>query len=457
MEEMAQVKELIRSGFDLELISFELGIPLETIKEYELYIKNDRENKKLKDEEFIESEEDSGCSGIREMREKYRQLYMGDNSEKTSTEEILSPYERKLIKRVVESIEDRRGKIETLSEKERRENVGKILDELEQIEKYQLPLEDAEKLYRLGLEKTKIKWSKLDSKRLKKQQDRIAIRLAEALEREYGDVDDIDKLQELNRRIGEIMGNVRFISTGQIKARILKRISDIKLQQAVENLRSNISTDIVGIIKKLASGNIDIREANGIIDQEAKRRVEGKPKTRFSLTEEQERKQILLQIKMAIIEKADRFQIQNPEKAIVQIQELCGGEEEVAIRTVVENLANRNEFEDANRICDGFIERYKAENAKDEMESDRVKYVRRLKNEIRNREISSLVIKTINMSGTKEEEERCYEILARGLRRGNVKLQSISLGKSKDGTREIRLDDVWPNQKENDRDRQEKI
>ena len=98
------------------------------------------------------------------------------------------------------------------------------------------------------------------------------------------------------------------------------------------------------IIKSLANWNIDIQRANEIIDEEAKKRVANKPKTKFSLNEEQERRQILIQIRTAIEEKADKFRIQNPETAVLQLQQLCGGKIEQSVRTVVMNLIEQKDF-----------------------------------------------------------------------------------------------------------------
>lgn len=46
------------------------------------------------------------------------------------------------------------------------------------------------------------------------------------------------------------------------------------------------------------------------------------------------------------------------------------------------------------------------------------------------------------MNGTEEEERRYFELIEKGLKMGNVKLGSISLGKSKDGLRTITLADI---------------
>lgn len=142
------------------------------------------------------------------------------------------------------------------------------------------------------------------------------------------------------------------------------------------------------------------------------------------------------------MEKSEQYHIENPETTVMQIQELCGGELEQAIRTVVKNLTGIKDFERAKKICDKF--------SGEDKESQIATYMRRLKKEIRNDEISDIVLKGINMNGTEEEDRAYFELIEKGLKMGNVKLNVVSLGKSQDGLRSITLADIWTdeNQKE---------
>lgn len=111
-----------------------------------------------------------------------------------------------------------------------------------------------------------------------------------------------------------------------------------------------------------------------------------------------------------------------------------GGELEQAIRTVVNNLIGVKDFERAKEVCNSFSSK------------DKEKNIRLLRNEIRNAEISDIVLKGISMNGTEEEERRYFELIEKGLKMGNIKLGAISLGKSKDGLRNIYLSDIWEKQ-----------
>lgn len=145
------------------------------------------------------------------------------------------------------------------------------------------------------------------------------------------------------------------------------------------------------------------------------------------------------------MEKSEQYHIENPEKTVMQIQELCGGELEQAIRTVVKNLTSIKDFERAKEVCNKF--------STQDNESSFSAYIRTLRKQIRNDEISDIVLKGINMSGTEREERRYLELIEKGLKMGNVKLGAISLGRSQDGLRTITLADIWTDEKQNEKSR----
>ena len=446
-KEVEEIKKLIESGFDLELISFELDVPIEQVRQCKLDMENSKNNSTTRTiysaRDIIDKKNNQAHSKISQMREKYRQLYFRSNKVEVIRPKPLSQQEMELIRTVIATVQETIEKMKTLPKKEKRRIASSILPELKKIEEYQLPMAEAEQLYGLmcsselqGLNSNVT--DRIDYY-MKKQKSRSANQFAKAVEYEHYDVDDIEELQRLDRKITGTMVSENPISVGAVKTKISSKITAIRQQQAIDRIRNDIPISIISVISNLASGNIDMQKANAIIDEEAKRRVESKPKTRFSLTEEQERRQILIQIRTAITEKADKFHIQNPERAVLQIQELCGGELGQSIRAVVKNLTAKKDYEAAKSICDKFSRQSKDE----ETESEHTKYIRGLRNEIRNAEISDIVMTAINMNGTPEEERAYFELIEKGLRMGNVRLSAISLGKSKDGVKSITLADIW--------------
>lgn len=474
------IKKLLKSGFDIELISFELDIPIDLVRQCKTELESTNKNsaekansvekinsaektnsigkKTYTAQEVIDIKNNQARSKIDQMRERYNELYSGSNSNsvkvaKQPKEHLpkehtpLSQEELEFIKTVIETIRTNIQEMESLPKKgrgkDKRGMAINILAELKKIDKYQLPIEQAEELYNLMCSEQLKRLNQNSSDGMnywmRDRRKKCALELAKAINIEQDSVEDLEELQKLAGKITYGLVNESPISIGTVQTTISSRIKAIRHQQAIDRIRNNIPARIASIITDLASGTIDMQKANRIIDVEAKRRVQSKPKTRFSLTEEQERGQILIQIRTELTEKTDQYHIQNPEKAVLQIQELCGTSVGLAVSAVVKNLIGRKDFKTAKIICDKFSSADKEERQKGEQ----ARYFRTLRDEIRNAEISDIVMKAINTRGTSEEARAYYDLIEQGLNMGNVKMSAVSLGKNKDGTKNITLADVW--------------
>ena len=447
-----EIKNLIRKGFDLELLSFELDIPIEEIRQYKLELESVGKDDSVRSYSAKGTENDKNKYGyleMKQMRERYEKLFFRSNKTGVKIPNTLQKQDVELINSVIAEIEEIVDKIKELSKKERKKGASYIIEKLKKIEKYQLTIEQAEKLYYL-LESETLKKLNLTSTDkidyyMNKNRKAILKKLSTAIDIAQNQTEELEELKALERKLTMRMQQDSQIVVGGIKSKLRNKISKINQQQAIDRIRNDVPVNIEQIIKELANGTLDIQTANEIIEKEAKRRVESKPKTRFALTEEQETRQILIQIKTALMEKPEQYNIEKPEITIMQIQELCGGELEQAIRTVVKNLTGTKDFERAKEVCDKFSSKDK--------ESPLSKYITKLRKEIRNEEIGDIVLKGINMSGTYEEEKEYFELIKKGLKMGNIKLGAVSLGESQDGLRTITLADIWTDENQREKSR----
>ena len=202
----------------------------------------------------------------------------------------------------------------------------------------------------------------------------------------------------------------------------------------------DIPKEIEEIIIDISKGVLDIENANRTIEYETKKRLENRPKTIFRLTEEQVKRQIFIQIKTALKDSPEQYYLENPERSILQMEQLMGGELEQNIRTVVDNLLELKDFERAKEVCNTFLNKSE--------ENSFITYIRTLKKQINNTELGDIILKGIKTTGTAREERAYLNLIEKGLKAGNVKLESISLGKSQDGLRKISLADVWTDEKQ---------
>lgn len=440
-----EIKELIKSGFSLQLISFELDIPTKRLEQYQREIELSKRLKynqgNIQDRNIpIKSNQKNHTDlKMRQMREKYQKLYLQSDSVEEKTMKELSEKEIECINSVIKVIEKAIEEMKDCSKKERRKVARNILLEIKKIEKYPLTIEQAEKLIFLlraeELKEINIDVNDKTEASINRARKRNIIKLAEAIDIAQAQEERLEELEKLKRTItiDLIKEEPNFIRL--VESRIRNKILKMQQQKIKERIRNEIPSRVIMIIVALTNGTLDIKEANIIIEEEAKKRVESKPKNKFSLAEEQEKRQILSQIKTAIIERAERYPINNPEKTIQQVQELCGGELGQALRTVVKNLVARKDFETAKEICDRFYKQNK--------ENQSAKYIKILRSEIRKEEIADMVLKGINMRGTPEQESAYFDLIEKGLQKSKIKLSSVYLGKSKDGTKNISLADIW--------------
>ena len=445
-----EIKNLIKEGFDPKLISLEFGIQLEKVKQYQDELKENQ----VKDMSSVESKRINELkssiykkieipkTNMDLLRERYKLLYESSNRE-NKPERKQSDEELNMINSVIEAVESKTHGIEELDRREKRSSAINIMSELKKIEEIPLTIDQAQKLLDLiDLEKMKnlnINMHDYTETNMRKARNRIIKKLADAIDIKQSETDNIEELKELRRKLTSDMQKENYLSVEAVKGRISNRISKIQQQNVIHKIRYDVPECISDITKQLASGSIDIENANIIIEKEAKERVANKPKTRFSLNEEQEKKQIFMQIKTLISERAEEFCINNPEKVIEQMQQLLGGEKYDKVNAVINNLIERKEFKLANEICMKYSPHI------DDYYDSKMIYMRELKKKVRNAEISDMVLKGIHMNGTKEEDERYFEFIENGLKRGNVNPEAISLGKSQDGLRTITLANIWKN------------
>lgn len=395
--------------------------------------------------EIIESKNKQAHSKIELMRKRYQKLFFQSNQIEIKQPKELSKREIELINSVIKEIEEIVNRMKGISKKERRRKAITILSELKKIDGYPLTIEQAERLLFLmqaeELENLKIGTKDKIVFCINKNRTTTIKRLTEAVDIAQSQTEDLEELKSLKRKLPTKMEQNNQIVVGTVRSRIDNKITKIQQKRAIDRIRNEVSVNIENIIKDISHGTLDIQKANEIIEEEARKRRESKPETKFTLTQEQEKRQIMIQIRTVLIEKAEQYHIENPETAIAQLQELSGGNLEQAINTVVKNLTNTKDFERAKQICERFSSKYK--------ENSISIYIRGLRQEIRNNEISDLVLKVINMNGTEIEERTYFELIEKGLKRGNVKLSAISLGKSQDGLKTITLEDIWDDEKRN--------
>ena len=437
--ELCEIEKLIKKGFDLEMISFELDIPLKEIEQLYKIIKNQEKQRNSEKNNYGKKVNNKELANkkVEQMRKRYQQLFLENNKkDNVITQVELSEEETKQINSCISTIEEKIEKMKTLSKREKRKVANEIISKIKEIQNYPLTIEQAEKL-NLLLRSEDLKRLRLDSLDkidmiISKYRKTMVKKFVDAIDIAQYQTEDVEELHCLGRKITLEMRKEKLMSVNAVESKINTKISKIMQQQAIERIKNNMPENILGIIGDLVNGTLDIEKARTIIAEEAEKKSEKNPKNKFSLTKEQEERQILMKISITIRDRSDKFHIVDPELTILQLQELTQEPINAAIRTVVENLISTKKFDEAKEICNKFL----SENKKGPFAVE----MKDLKLRIRNAQIGDKVLKIINMQASEED----IELIEKEIENGSIKLETISLGKSQDGMRNIRLSDIWP-------------
>lgn len=444
--ETEELKALIKK-YDLDLISFELEIPVEELeqlkREMDEDVKNDssiklRASTGKVDDRYIKVLQ--AHSRLEKMRERYKKLLVGKKKEEKENNPKIQRSEESvnaIINKIQEIVNGLRGKSAT----EKRDGAFAVMAELRKIQNCKLTMEQAENLNEAmqskdlnGLKQGINDRNNINTS-IENRRAMVTEKVIEAIDIAKNQTDDVEELKRLLSKITMKMRQ-EHISANAVASKIYARIQNISMQKHREEIRANV----LGIARDLADGTLDIQSASKIIEEEARNRVKNGSNSKFALTQEQQRGQILHEIQTLIGDKADEFQLEDPEKTLLLLQKLCGIDAQEAARSVIENLIFRKDFEMAKKI----LNNYYAKNVDD---SNYIE-TRNLRTRMINAELGDLVSRAINSKGSMEEELDYLELIEQGIKMGNVKLGSIVLGKSQDGLKKITLYDIWTDEKE---------
>lgn len=444
-----QIKKLLKSGFDSKLIAFEFQIPIEEIEliKKELEQTNIVKNKNTKRKLISKKREVSAHEKFMIMRDRYKKLYFDvvQNEEDSKIKKEITPDERKKVDEVITKIQEILDSMnEELTEKQEKIKACAILKEIRGISNYRLTIEQAEQLISV-LQSSKIKNLKPTdyndriqySTLYNKGKGIVSKKFIHAIDIVQSETTDIEKLKFLKKKLNSnLFQNYYSTISEGVKSKINRKIQKNLDQTILDKIKNGISENILEIVRDLSEGTLDIESANEIINEEAKRRVQSKVKNKFSLTEEQERNQILFQIRTALEERIEQYSITNPETTIYQLHNLSGDSLNQSVSSVINNLINSRSFEKAKKV----YAKFETESQTDEYSESMVS----IKKRIRNAEIGDMVLRGINENGNAMQDANYFKLIEKGLKTGNVNMKTISLGKSQSGLRNITLDDVWP-------------
>lgn len=438
-----KIKKIIKRGYNLKLISAELKIPIEELEMYKNEIEKENQEKTTtniitrKNTRIVrDSTPYNEHSRMLMLKDKYYKLYnKGSKNNFIAEKRKLTEQENDKLEKLFEKIKEELPEVTKveIGINKRKKYAKKFSIQLEENTDILPYFDKIEEIYLLFEQKNLnnldlFRTDNLD-KMILKTRSITRRAFAKAVYEEAQSIDDIEMLKQFLNKIKNIKS--KGIAIESYEREIKTKLDKLIEEQKQKDRRNNETDEIKMIAQQLADGKVNMEETNRIIDAEAKRRYENSPKNKFSLTEEKQRKQILVQLGKMLSTQGEKYKIVNPEATLKLMQTLCETKLEPALAAVNDNLLSCYRFEEAKQLCKKYYSQ--------DLSNLGIKLQ---KNKVKNAELSYLILRGIRETNSPAEENKLYELLKDGLEMGNVKPESIDLGTNRDGTQKITLADI---------------
>lgn len=387
---------------------------------------------------------------IMSLKERYKKLYNQTSSKEPSKPKELSKKDEEILKSCLGIIKKSYFFMKFQSGLDKRDSVYKITKAVDALKIREIPLtiEDANTLCTILISEDfrNLAMSSNDNIYQHIGEARMIAfsRLRSALNFAMGNTEDIEELKQLLIIIEQKSDAEEAGILESTRHNIKNKILSIKEKSGIDKFYNNIPEQISEIITALVQGEINIEHAISTIKALAQQRVESKPKTNFSLDENGEQTQILYQIANVIQNKYGEYSIEDSENAKVVIErlQLLGMEKSRAVTVVVRNLLGNGKSAEAKKVCE-------QERIKDKYTMKITNQLDNLKDEILYYETSEYVSKYLKDPEIGSRQIVFFSVLEKQIASGKIDMFRISLGKNKDGTRDITLKDIWDSERPN--------
>lgn len=448
-----EVVQLLKDRFNPKLIALELEVPIEYVNECKEKLEKDKEPKAKKTTKLVKNAEmDKDLLNIRderdrkahlkmqEMKGRYQELlYQTTPTSQKKIEKIQSEEEKKKVMKIILLISQEISEMPGKTLKGKLNTVGNLEKYVKQIQNTTLSIEQAEKIMEL------LETQELKEIRIQKEIDIVINKIYRIMGRKFAEainykVEVTENLEELKSLLKKIpaqmaLDNPMFIGT--VRNKIEQKIAKRQQHLIISEQKNQISQETFEIVQSIETGNFDYQNANRIIKQEVAKRQKNRTRSRFAMTEEQEYSRIVNQIRTLLIDSSSEHQLVNIEKVLKNLDELDSTQPEMNIRTVVKRLIVDKQYKEAKQICDKRIYGMKGK------ENISWQYIKMLKKEVTNAEISDLVKHYLTNDKSPEEERIFLEYLEQQINTQKITMSSIILEGSKDNSKKLTLEDIY--------------
>lgn len=462
-ENIKELEDLIQKGYELELMSFELDIPLT-----KLQVIKDNIDKREKNVDTISAKKDTQkltntrmattfkkvspvekerinrahntiqtdstekLRGFQKIRAKYNELYY-----EPKLPERTEVAENEDINKILTALEEKAKVLEGYTKKERRPGVKVIYDTIAKISNQKFSNLQLKRLvdilYNTSLMNNRTSKGDTIDICMRSQRRTILPRFIKSVIAEIPYVQTEDELRNLSGMLTQQMRDENTVLFSELDLKLAEKRKEFANKNFIRN--NSLTLELQEIVKKLAEGSLDFQEARKLIKDEAGKRFELTKENRFSLTAEQQEKQIYLNIGDYISNNGINLNIKSPKDFITRYIEFAGCDLSKAILVTSGNLASATRYDEAMNLCREFLDSMGQDNPMRPILKSRI-------SEIKNTMYGRRILDVIHAQDSQRDREM-YRELVDLIRNEKINPSYIPLGKSKDGSKEITLRSVF--------------
>lgn len=425
-----KVRELIDLGYDDDVIVMTLGISIQDLNLTKKQMQNNIKENKAK-------------SNLQLLREIYNEIYCSKSSTKISKIVCLSNEQILEIQNILNEVETKMKILFTSSDSDQNKIIKFVIDKLSPLDYLYLPLDMAERAYKLFPKASRIRKIKNIKYReaLSQKRSIYASNLSNTINNCISENNTIEGLTELLNKTNIFFPDKAYNSSSlpSLQNSIKEKIKKIKNSQ-LDQLQ-DINDEIRDIVKLIVDRNANESKIEKLIEQEVQKYLNMRKNIidnnkSFTYLEknqtlENARRQINHKIKKLIEESKTIIDVDDTYQRLVNLF----GDIYVPSYTIINNLILNNRFEEASEFLKKNFENRK------ELEIKRM--VRQYKIEIKSAQIAYFIMKGINApEGSLSDENKYYQMISEGIEKSKISPKQIVLGKTKDGLRTITWNDL---------------
>ena len=347
--------------------------------------------------------------------------------------------ENEELNKIIDALEAKVQVLEGCSKKERRPGVKIIRDTIDKISDQEFSTSQLKRLvdilYRPCLMNNKLFKRDTIDYAMYSQRRTILPKFINKIIAEVPYVNTKEELKNLEGMVTQAMKDENRVLVGSLELKLASKKREIDDKNFARI--NTLTPELQEVVRKLVEGNLDFQEGQKAVVDEANKRFELTKGNRFSLTAEQQEKQVYLNIGDYIANNGTSLSIKSPKDFMKKFMEFTGCDLSRAIFVTSGNLISATRYDEAMSLCNDFL-------AKTGQDSPLRPLLRSKIGKIKNIMLGKRILDVIHANDS-QKDRQMYRELTELIRSEKIDTSYVPLGKNCDGSKNILLREVITN------------